>query len=1316
MYLFICTRDYVNRFLLTVFLLLGCLMPGQINAQFSCDGLTWEIVPPAPCKFRALLQVTKDCHNEATILVLNGQFSDVIANTADGWIVEEISETELLLTHQNGIFPNGNSWTIEFTWSDGPGMAGELKILYPDLCAMESCESLNPIILPACPPSAISGTVYRECEGKDKTDQCTIHDVVVQLWDDQGILLDQQVADADGAYAFEDLPHGIYIVRSIVTPGWTPKVPISGEYLVDLKPGQPEERNFGLCPQCTCDDWEILMTQEPGNEDTSYLNIYLIANNPWCLSEIELTVDSADIMGVEVLEGGWEPEIVSQKQMICPGPRIDVCPVFHRWRVTLNLSSLADSDSKNTSELRLYGKGNQSPEPLCSDSIETEHPSRYKALTCCPDGYVMGPNLVQNGDFSSPTPLASDYSILTSGSLISGNVRIMNDAQAYASNNNWILPGFSGPKDLYLACDGHTQPNQAAWKQQLFGLADSTNYYFCAILGNLVRSDKNFTDPTVYLEIVDDLTNLPVATSGLLTIPENPKQWVQHSLNWTTPSSPNASYTLRIVASQASGSGNDFAIDNVEFRTCAQPPQDTCCKDLQTFCDNLEAGIVFSADSCKITMDLSALPPCYTIEWVDWGQGPEFGPWTPSTFPYPMHTFSGNGSYPISYLAIAYNDSNFICLEKVMMDTLEIQCQPCICGKTGFSLEMSGQTYNLFCTKGAPTPQLDCPAGDIVISGFFGCVDPADKLCDETVVNYALTGPNGIIDQGTTTNFPTFFYSASQVSAPGQYTLTATTLCPGQTDSCECVATWIMPPCDTCYCGGFSDMFVRTPQGAMNMAVSCGGAPLIIPCPEPGKGFHLTGVFGCAGDTCPPDHQIDWTLVHQSSGTTHSGGFQDNDPFFGIYILPTYISQPGLYSLTLTGYCNGDTCVCELQFIIDCPDLCPCDIADILAFSANVNQGFAVALANKSCKACFAPLALSDCETVEWYVGSTSGTPIGTSTGSETFCYTFPFSGTYTISMVVTRLKPDGTLCEVFVYSKTITVSCLKSPICTTSVFPNPGFGEGAVGGNMTMGGAAPGWIGEGDHPTVLEGVPESEDAWSILLTGCYFDSDVLRSAEPVCLDKKGESLLTARLRTPGEPISGVSVKVGRKPPGGTLSIQIIEANLQAQRYRVSFQGFLPLEEDDWYDITVPLNISNWEIQDSCGDDPSGVLVHVDMSVDNLLSNDQGNGDVRDAIIIDHICMDGTIVSLQPVATKGDIRLYPNPAGREVTLQLPWETNGPAEVLITDVTGSAKQRISLQQGQRKHILPIDRLLPGMYFVQVIEKGVTIALSRLAVQP
>lgn len=680
-----------------------------------------------------------------------------------------------------------------------------------------------------------------------------------------------------------------------------------------------------------------------------------------------------------------------------------------------------------------------------------------------------------------------------------------------------------------------------------------------------------------------------------------------------------------------------------------------------------------------------------------------------------MHTFSGNGTFPISYLAIAYDDSNFICIEKVIEDTIVVQCEPCFCNEPEISLNLNGIDYPLSCFKGAPLVQLPCPAGDILLSGFFGCETASGELCEETPVYWTIAGPNNYFDAGVTTNFQALFFAQNLISSPGQYTVTYSTLCAGATDSCLCTVQWLQQDCDTCYCGGFTDMFVRTPQGAMNMAVACGDAPLTIPCPNPGTGFYLTGVFGCAGGACPPDHQIDWSLLHQASGTTHSGSFVDNDPFFGIHILPTYISQPGIYTLTMTGYCNGDTCVCEVQFIIDCPDLCPCDIADIIDLSDRVDQGFAVALANKSCNACFSPMAVNDCETVEWFVNATSGTPIGASVGPATFCYNFPFSGTYIVYMVVTRLKPDGSICEVFTHAKTITVSCLFNPVCD-AVFPNPRFADGAIAGNMTMGGEATGWVGEGLYPTVLEGVPESEDAWSILLTGCYFNSDVLSSANPVCLSKTDTGTITLRLRTPGEPIPGADVKVGRMPPGGN-SISIVlfndqkapppfpcESTKEGCNTIAVLYDLAPLDSTDWYEVHIPYDLSRWEWVDSCGGLSSGTPVYLSVRMSNMLSNDQGDGVVRDGMILDQICMNGTLVNTSNPIAKGGLQIRPNPTSGMMNVFLP-DTAIPGDNLrVLNLTGQVMLQQPLNVGAVIQEVDLARLPSGLYFLEVVHQG------------
>ncbi|HMN90392.1 MAG TPA: T9SS type A sorting domain-containing protein [Saprospiraceae bacterium] len=605
-------------------------------------------------------------------------------------------------------------------------------------------------------------------------------------------------------------------------------------------------------------------------------------------------------------------------------------------------------------------------------------------------------------------------------------------------------------------------------------------------------------------------------------------------------------------------------------------------------------------------------------------------------------------------------------------------------------------------------PNITCPQNINLITLYPHCdtalfnIQPlmATDNCGIPIVSYTINGA---------TNGSGLSDASGTVFAPGTSTVTytATDLC-NNTASCSFD---VVIECDTCACGGFADMYVRAPQGAMNQLVSCNGSPVALLC-FPGQGYHLSGAFHCAGNNCSPQHQISWTLT--GGGISESNSFVDNDPYFSIHLLPIWFPKPDIYTLTITGNCGNQICTCVIQFVVDCTDLCPCDLSDILDLQQNVDKGFAVAIAKKSCHACFSPLALSDCDRVEWYVNSINSPSIGSTVGNATICYKFNVPGTYTIIMVVTRRKPDGSICEVFVKSQTITLTCVIAVDCTDPQLPNARFRENPIPGGLNAGGSSPNWAGPWGNPQLWE-VADSRDGWAMLLTGCFFNADVLSTAQSFCIDSRNEGLLSTTIRTPGDPIAGATIKVGKKPPGGTLSVVLYtDATLpwpecpEATCYTLArLENLLPIEDDDWYELQIPYNLSDWDARDSCGDSASGIPVRLALYVSNFLSEDQGDEPVRDGVLIDDICFQRDLVATKAIPQLQRVRLYPNPTSDSFTLELSQPASVSTHFRVMNLTGQIVWEKRADIGQAIHLIDLCAFPAGLYFVQIVEaEGIT----------
>ena len=523
--------------------------------------------------------------------------------------------------------------------------------------------------------------------------------------------------------------------------------------------------------------------------------------------------------------------------------------------------------------------------------------------------------------------------------------------------------------------------------------------------------------------------------------------------------------------------------------------------------------------------------------------------------------------------------------------------------------------------------------------------------------------------------------------------------------------------CDTCQCGIFSDMAIRFERGP-GQPLTCGGPPVTIDCPPPGYSYSITGKFECQGSSCPLNPTFD-SQLQLPDGTIINYPGQTAGPYFGIPISNLDLQQAGIFTVTFTGHCGSEECRCVIKFLLNTPciDVCPCSPGDIQAFSAAVQQGFAEILSSKSCKACFSPIALGPCETVQWYLTNTGGTPIGTSSGNNTFCFSFPGSGTYNVIMVVTRRQDDGTSCETFTKSQTVTVTCLNQPECNTSIFPNPTFSEGAIAGGLNSGGQSNGWKASSGNPKLKEDQITSSDGWTMQLSGNLDTADILTTVEPVCLARV-EGMIGIRIAVGDSAPGGIFIaKAAKEKPEQKMKLAFSRSVVQLNHcdgidcYSLAAISYAAPDSGEWLDVFIPYDLSQWDAFDPCG----GVLVYPGLYVTNALANDQGGEDTYSFIQVDNLCINGTIVAVDQPAHQNGIHIFPNPTSGELILQFSGTPPNNSIVQMIDLYGRLLKEEKLEPGRQTHTLSLATFTTGVYFVKVTENGMPVWMEKVIKQ-
>lgn len=646
---------------------------------------------------------------------------------------------------------------------------------------------------------------------------------------------------------------------------------------------------------------------------------------------------------------------------------------------------------------------------------------------------------------------------------------------------------------------------------------------------------------------------------GLL--PPNGITTINTGLYWTTPPPVGSIVCFKSRLADLL-SGNQWCCFENDTFCVTIPP--CCCLDVEDLCADFEQAVTWLVDTtlCKVTLQFdSLLCPGY-IEWINWGDGNQtYGPFYPGSMP--MHTYSGSGTYVISYLAIQLDETGSICLEKLVSDTVSVVCP------------------------------------------------------------------------------------------------------------------------SACKCGNFGPFYVSWKKNLVPVVLSCGGAPVLLPCPAAGGSYTFTSSFQCVGSSCPAPVTLQWTLK-RLPGTLVASGTATASPIFSISILPAWYATPGLYELQISAVCGSDTCRCRLLFRTDCPPACPCTPQIIQQLAQAVQAGFGVSVNLLSCQACFSPLALSPCDSVEWFINTPVGTPLGVTWGNQPFCYTFPGGGSYTIVMKVTRLKPDGTLCEVFLKYQIVKIKCLSAPVplCET-VFQNPGFDLDAKAGILAVDGATAGWTRAEGKPQVVQNTPGSLDGWAIRLQGNADISDAFSAIASECV-KSDSGVILLRIQ---EEASGGGIL-----PGTEILIAFDEASLLADTGAV-LKITLPAEEG-WREVEIPYDLNRLTLT-NCNSLLGGRLVKPAIKICNPIPIELAQ---NASVLVDFFCLPARkVVSTEEDFSEHSLRLYPIP------------TTGLLNVVLPDdaaITG-ARWRLSDCLGRTLHtgllttpLIDISALPAGVYLLHI----------------
>ena len=225
------------------------------------------------------------------------------------------------------------------------------------------------------------------------------------------------------------------------------------------------------------------------------------------------------------------------------------------------------------------------------------------------------------------------------------------------------------------------------------------------------------------------------------------------------------------------------------------------------------------------------------------------------------------------------------------------------------------------------------------------------------------------------------------------------------------------PACETCVCE--APVGIGLSQSGNDYSLLClphGSPTPVINCLDD---VVISGPFGCinseSGDPCSIESTVDWVLTGPNGYI--NDGQTNNFPTW--FFSSSLFNTSGTYYLTLSTLCPGatDSCVCVLDWIVECDSCCTDEMAFLAAAQAVNPFG---TLGN--CAISFQADGLTDCMQITYDYGD--GQSDGPFTGNNIpVTHTYAASDDYVVCYTIEEVA-NGEVCWEYIHCDTLQVIC----------------------------------------------------------------------------------------------------------------------------------------------------------------------------------------------------------------------------------------------------------------------------------------------------